>query len=249
MAIGETVQGWRHLKPNTQRVYISHLRRTLQLLQAPWECYAGIPNMAKDAPRNVTVPEAEIEAVIEAAEPWLKFAILCSYDAALRTGTVVRLTAADIASGNIRMRTKRGRHTNTPMTVRLAVLARRAALMAKPGQTLVEALGLVIKRRKCAHITDAAAVSAMSYRKRLQQLRLYLFPLSSWHPHDLRRTAARRLYARTGDLRAVQALLSHAGLGQSLWYLQDAMYELSPSALEPHPTPQTLPSGRESRIQ
>ena len=51
-------------------------------------------------------------------------------------------------------------------------------------------------------------------------------------PHDLRRTTARQVYAITRDLRTVQALLGHAELSTTLWYLQDNLQTVPVSALE-----------------
>ncbi len=42
---------------------------------------------------------------------------------------------------------------------------------------------------------------------------------SGWTWHDLRRTAAHRLYEATGDIRDVRDLLGHHNLGSSLIYL------------------------------
>ena len=51
-------------------------------------------------------------------------------------------------------------------------------------------------------------------------------------PHDLRRTTARFIYKHTGDMRTAQALLGHSQLASTVWYLQDAMEEVSISSLE-----------------
>jgi integrase len=50
--------------------------------------------------------------------------------------------------------------------------------------------------------------------------------------HDLRRTAAVRMYEQPGDLRTVQALLGHRNLQSTLWYLDHDFRPVSRETLE-----------------
>ena len=50
--------------------------------------------------------------------------------------------------------------------------------------------------------------------------------------HDLRRTAALRIHALTGDVTAVQALLGHSSLQSTIWYLDHDLKSISAATLE-----------------
>jgi site-specific recombinase XerC len=50
--------------------------------------------------------------------------------------------------------------------------------------------------------------------------------------HDLRRSLARRVYAASHDLRQVQALLTHASLTSTLWYLDGGQPQIEDTTLE-----------------
>jgi integrase len=54
----------------------------------------------------------------------------------------------------------------------------------------------------------------------------------SIRPHDLRRTAAVKIYELTGDLRAAQALLGHVDLASTLHYLDHHLTPVRRSDLE-----------------
>ena len=94
-----------------------------------------------------------------------------------------------------------------PMSPRLQALAVVAAQRALPGQPLIHALG----------IPASAYVSSYATRQ-LRDLQKAVGS-SHWGWHDLRRTAAQRLYEAGGDLRVVQSLLGHKSLNNTLVYL------------------------------
>lgn len=94
---------------------------------------------------------------------------------------------------------------------------------AEPGQYLVNALGGKGDTRRKLYENSNHAIN---------KLKRDLKITGKWTLHDLRRTAARELYDNTRDLRLVQALLGHANLAQSLWYLSDATHTLTADHLE-----------------
>ncbi len=138
----------------------------------------------------------------------LAFCLLAARDAALRAGTIYRLTAACVVNGRIATSTKNGGAITMPMSARLRALAAVAIDRAQtPEQPLIHALG----------IPPSAFVS--SYVTRQLKDAQKRVGVTGWTWHDLRRTAAQRLYEAGGDLRTVQSLLGHKSLGATLVYL------------------------------
>ncbi|HEY9137463.1 MAG TPA: hypothetical protein VIM67_04265, partial [Terriglobus sp.] len=122
----------------------------------------------------------------------MRFAILCASEAALRTGTTLRVRPQDVQDGYIVTRTKRGMVTKTPVSSRLAALLAVVPPAVDTRQTVFDLL--------CGHVymepDRELAKRWAAWKKRCgvrSELRL----------HDLRRGLARRVYAATGDLRIV----------------------------------------------
>ncbi|WP_446745657.1 tyrosine-type recombinase/integrase [Silvibacterium acidisoli] len=181
--------------------------------------------MAQSKPRNVTAADAEFEAVLRKAPGWLKLTLLLTRYCALRATTALTLTAADIntETWHIRRRTKAQMSISIPCGPRVREMLRFALHMAEPGQYLVNALG---------GKGDTPGKLYENSNHAINKLKRDLKISGKWTLHDLRRTAARELYDNTRDLRLVQALLGHANLAQSLWYLSDATHTLTADHLE-----------------
>jgi integrase len=131
----------------------------------------------------------------------------------LRSGTVFKLTLANFATdGQVSTKTKNGGWVTVPVSERLAALVATARAMRGPfgpATPIYRILGYNLRGTVLHN-------GAMSRRlKRAQKLA----GTSGWTWHDLRRTAAHRLYEATGDLRDVRDLLGHHNLGSSLIYL------------------------------
>lgn len=202
----------------------SHIRRLLRNAGVPEEALLGLPHIWAVRPREVTVPEETFESTLRHATPSCFFAMMLAHEAALRLGTIRQLTSenVDTEAGVMYGRTKGSSSYRVPMTVRLrsyiGTLIGRAAGPDEPlinqlnkGRTtpLQQTLNTALDRAQ-----KAAAVPG------------------GWSYHDLRRTAARRLYDRTHDIRKVQRLLSHANPAQTLWYLGNIPAELTAEDLE-----------------
>lgn len=213
------------------------MRKAARILGATEGCLIGIPKVPSVRPRTVTATAAEVEVVIAELQPWMRWCVLLAWDCGLRAGTAINVTAADISSGSIQRRTKRGAGTSIPLSGRLIQLATAAQVLAVNGEPLCMALG-------CRLTTSERRYKALLGCIRRTQERLRLN--GRWRMHDLRRSAAHEMYTRTGDLRKVQALLSHSDLRHTLWYLDGSKTALSGSDMRPYPTPETLPLGKES---
>lgn len=159
------------------------------------------------------------------APGWLRLELLLARFCALRASTALTLKASDVdtQTWHIRRRTKAQMSISIPCGPRVREILRFAIHLAKPGQYLVNALGgngATLKQ-----LYDNCNHNLLKIKRDLQIV-------GTWTMHDLRRTAARDLYNTTHDLRLVQALLGHANLAQSLWYLTDATHTLTADHLE-----------------
>jgi integrase len=199
---------WEHLKPSTRIGYHCGLRKVLEAIGAPIASWRGIPHIKAPSAREVTVPDAAFEATLAQADLPMRFVLLAARECALRSGTIYRIRPCNIVDGHFVVKTKNGQTITVPISPRLmALMAAAVAVAATPETPVLEVLGLkasnfwksVIAKRLLQYRTEANA--------------------GRWTLHDLRRTAARRLYDETGDLRVVQSLLGHSNLTASLHYL------------------------------
>jgi integrase len=145
---------------------------------------------------------------------WL---LLCS-DLAIRSGTAANLTPAsyDREAGMLRFRTKYEATSCLPVTAELAVLLNRCEDQARPF------VAQLSQRR--------STYGSLSVQfRRLRKLAGITRQIT---PHDLRRTTARDVYQISRDLRTVQALLGHADLAHTAYYLQDDMTPVLLASLE-----------------
>jgi integrase len=70
------------------------------------------------------------------------------------------------------------------------------------------------------------------WRRTFQKVKKELGITRKLTPHDLRRTTAVLAYQTTRDLRTVQALLGHADLAHTLYYLDHHNTPVSPALIE-----------------
>lgn len=140
----------------------------------------------------------------------LQTALMLAYDAAMRIGTLTRLTPADcdFDRSTIGNRTKSGQRQAIPMTPRVRDRLTMLAASLPPTVPFVSAH----RARHKPYSRDAMQVQLNRHKK-------HIGVTTPWTFHDLRRTAARALYAHTGDIRQVQRLLSHQQLRTTCWYL------------------------------
>lgn len=171
-------------------------------------------------PRNVTASDHERFALLAAAPPHLRCWILLCSDLAIRSGTAAQISPAnyDSHSHTLTFTTKKGARQTLPVTAALATLLDTPGLM--PGVPYVAQLGRQGKQR--------ANVLRASFRR----LRESVGITRKLTCHDLRRTTATKVYDLTHDLRAVQALLGHADLSSTLWYLDHHARQVPIATLE-----------------
>ena len=215
----------RGLSQSTRIVYIAHLRKLLRQINANWQSLAGLAKPTLPTPRTVVVPDEQYEAVLSIAEARCRFLLLCAREAGLRTYAAQSLRAENVIMDGSTMwlsgRTKQGGFFHVPATERLKVEVMYAMSKARPGETLEQALG---PNRK--PLTDA-------YRHQvLARAQKELGFKGRWTYHDLRRTAALKVYESTGNIRLAQQFLSHRSLQATCWYLQAGQPKLTADMVE-----------------
>ncbi len=222
--IAEVCERFDGLSPHYRQSLHSALRAILRSIGAPIGCAAGIPRMAGSQPRETTVTATDFEQTYRQAGPALQVALLLARDAALRSGTILKLTLeqVDFERNLIQGVTKGGRRFTTPMTHRL----RERLLWIAPGCEGPQGNLLAATRFN----RQPYSIDAMHHQLKDAQARAGVS--TSWTFHDLRRTTARDVYAATHDIRKVQRLLSHVNLRTTLWYIGNAAIDLSGSEIE-----------------
>jgi integrase len=197
------------------------LRRALRLAGRADLLQALGPGHASQ-PREVIVSDEEYERALEHAPPALGIMLRLAREAGLRFESARTLTAAqiDLAGRTINLRGKGKRNVCVPISRALEKELRRYVNMKKPPDWPLTGYA----RGGKAPNRSAIASAMHKLRKRCG--------LSVWGLHDLRRTAARRLYERTRDLWKVRAFLGHESLTTTLWYLGNRTAGLGPEDLE-----------------
>lgn len=183
-----------------------------------------IPRLPAPQPKETTVPEAEFERVLRCAPPALELCLLLAHEAGLRSQAAVTLTRANCDFDNDRLtgKTKGGALYDLPMTRRLKDRLYWFCAAAADSQ---EPLTATFRPHR-------ATFTLNSLRKAICEARARARVPSIWGMHDLRRTAARRLYAATRDIRKVQAFLGHRMLWTTCWYLGNGLQSLTAADLE-----------------
>jgi integrase len=182
-------------------------------------------------PRNVTASREEIDAILNAAPDALRLWVLLCSDLAIRSGTAARLAPNNYnpETRELRFTTKHGARLTLPVTEEIRTLIERC----NPHQDIPFARQLWtpgFSRGTRPLTTDMD--NGGYYRKCFRDLRLSLGITHRITPHDLRRTTAVEMLNATGDLRAVQALLGHANLNSTVYYLDHDLRPIKRSTLE-----------------
>jgi integrase len=175
-------------------------------------------------PRETTVPDIEFETVFRVAGPMLQLVLLLAREAGLRHATILHFTAANcnFETRMVSGRSKAYSSYTVPMSNRL--FERLLFACAGAVDANEPLLCQYNQQRKKPHYNSLTC--SLSRAKKLAGITAH------WGLHDLRRTAARALYERTGDIRKVQRLLGHASPQQSWWYLGNAGITLTHQDME-----------------
>jgi integrase len=184
-----------------------------------------IPKLSAQTPREVVVPEVEFEQLLRVSPPSLEICLLLAHEAGLRSSAALNLARAqcDFDGNRVIGKTKGGTMYDLPMTARLR---ERLLWFCAAAQNPNERLTAVYRTGR-KPLTPAGLRSEV----RAAKLKAGLGSVK-WTLHDLRRTAARKLYAATGDIRKVQAMLGHKMLWTTCWYLGNAIQSVTAEDME-----------------
>jgi integrase len=169
-------------------------------------------------PRGVTAQRVEIDALLDAAPPFLRLWVLLCSDLAIRSGTAARLgpDQYDPAEQTLRFTTKRQARLTLPVTEEIAAMLKTCDL-GNP-VSFVRQLWMQ-KSNQHGRRPNPNATSADRLRVLFRKLCLQLGITRRITLHDLRRTTAVGMLRLTHDVRDVQALLGHRSLQSTVWYL------------------------------
>jgi integrase len=133
------------------------------------------------------------------------------------------LAPENVVDGRIVAATKNDGQVNVPMSERLGALVLAAVAVAEnPRQPLVCALGIL------SHTKAKNVGNTLRHRLAVHQRTV---GAASWTWHDLRRTAAQRVYAATGNLQVPMSLLGHKSMLTTLKYLNAQRPTVTPEIL------------------
>lgn len=157
---------------------------------------------------------------MNAAPPYLRCWLLLCSDLAIRSGTAAKLGPAnyDKARRQLVFTTKYQNRQRLPVTAELAALLDQCVDETLPFVAqLPRETHATANRRNPMQPLGHVGRSQLSRAFRLLKQRCGI--TRDLRPHDMRRATATRVYEATRDLRLVQAILGHADLGSTLYYL------------------------------
>ena len=225
--MAQICQRFSHQANATKQVTYNRIRNALRTIGANPSVLMSTPALMPRKPRETTVTDVDFERVFRVARPACQLAMLLAREAGLRQGTLLRLNLSNVnfERREITGRTKRSSTYNVPMTQRLYERLLWAAQGVRDRQ---QPLISQYKQR-----VDGSNYHPWYISQMLREAQKWAgMPKAGWTLHDLRRTAARRLYEATGDLRKVQRFLAHANPQMTLWYLGNMAVELLPEEVE-----------------
>jgi integrase len=220
--------------PTTKSCYCCSLRQVLRWL---WEEHGApkldgsVPHFPGIRPRNVTTNRATIEALLGKASLAMQMLILLCSDLAIRSGTAIKIGPRHYnqEARTLQFRTKMDEALTLPTTDSIESLISRCDLNnPRPFITQLHDLKLPKYGRRCENAVMSLKKLRSDYNEMVQEVS----PAKRITFHDLRRTAAVRMYEQTGDLRIVQALLGHRSLPSTIWYLDHDLRPVSRATLE-----------------
>ena len=209
--------------PTTRAAQCGTLRNILRWL---WEEHGAqkldrhVKTHPAIRPRNVKATRAEIDLLLSAASPTIHLWILLCSDLAIRSGTAVRISPEhyDPERHELTFTSKKGSKVSLPVTAAITAIFDACNLCCStPFITQVREK----TRRKSGAKPLNRVLDTGPLRHEFKMLRQRVGIERQIVLHDLRRTAAVRLYQHTRNVRLVQSLLGHAGLPSTIWYLDN----------------------------
>jgi len=168
---------------------------------------ASLPKLPIPLARTVTADDAEFQRLYFLADNWMRAILLLTRTLGLRHSEALAITPRhlDKHSMTVSFPRKCEGTSQLPLSNDLAQLF-AAAQAIDPDQPIVTTL----RGHSVSRSAVGAHFNALKRRARVNP---------ALHIHDLRRTAATRVYEETADLRVAQQLLGHTRLETTLHYL------------------------------
>lgn len=209
VAIAGIIAAWKaRYAPNTVYIRVTKLRGILRTIDRSLNTRSAeeVHLPRKPRPRTVTVSTEEIRTLIETAAPPLRFILTAMATMGLRWSEARDIEPANYNAEQrtVSIRVKGGKVKTFPVPDAVSTLISQAP----------EGEGRVIDRYAGYTVPNDTSAGWWPNHKKRSGVRPEI------RPHDLRRTAACRLYAATNDIMAVQAFLGHDQLSSTAIYLE-----------------------------
>lgn len=199
---------WRkRLSRNTIHTYTCQLRSLLRAMQDAGAPKLDVPKVPGTRAREVVATQAEIDAMLAVAPPWMRLFILLCWQTALRFSEALGVTPRSYneETQTATIRCKGGKLRTIPLTEGIVELIRPTLHSLDRDASCIA----LLKGNRCS----PGAVRSAWYKL------TRTLNLTHLNPHDLRRTTATNLYRETHDIRAVQQYLGHDEMTSTLRYL------------------------------
>jgi len=183
-------------------------------------------------PRNVTATEEERAKMMAAAPLHMRLWLLLCSDMAMRAGTAAKITPNqyDKKEKTVTFTTKYDSHQTLTVTEEIARIMGIEGLNGS--EPYVRQLARMVPRGRYGKVGQDGEMGYNTLAMNFKKMREDLGITRKLTAHDLRRTTAVKVYKATKDLRQVQALLGHADLTSTLWYLDHHMTPVTVATLE-----------------
>lgn len=198
----------RNYEPWSVFNYLTAMRKILRHMdrQLDTQLEELVPRIPKPAPRQTIIEPDELARLLAPATPHMRLFVLLVSGMGLRFSEALRTAPEhyDAQTQTITIPTKGGKRRTFPVPDEIAAIL---ALVPDTEGTFLERL------------RGAPRLSHENLRRQWNQLKRKAGIRPEITPHDLRRTAAVRIYRQTHDVYAAKALLGHDALASTAHYL------------------------------
>ena len=192
----------------TAYAYIKGLKRFLRFVdtELSTRLHRLVPRKLQPQPRKRLCPDDEYGRILDASPTWLRIFLELCRSVGLRHGEALTITPSALSAESRRvvLRRKDQGTSDLPLTPELFEAFHFCASQA-PDKPVIQTLGGPESHKGVYTAWERAKKKAGADPNLII--------------HDLRRTAATRVYEQTHDLRTAQQLLGHRSLSSTLLYL------------------------------
>lgn len=201
--------GWKtRYSAQTTYTYTIQMRAFLRTLAGEGAAQ-HLEKLRAPRPRAIVPTNDELRRLKTSAQPFMRAWLILAAELGLRISETLRVCDAthNAQTRSITIITKGAKPRTLPTTQELESLFGIAPSATDPTTPLIARL-------------HGRPISASQLRRYWSKLKKQTGTREEIHPHDLRRSAAERLYDQTRDIRAVQRMLGHDDLTSTMQYLE-----------------------------